>query len=182
MRCRCVLITIVVLFFLSDCSCNRDPVDPQHYWVACVEGPDGRAEPALTNGHEFHFSGQLFDPSQWSCPNTSGSPIWTGSGKPIYSTTGVRPSGAPGQRAAAPAPAAFLRVPMLDLPFPAQRNGSEGTSFPDCDPSQPDILQINHDRATVNRISTCPFRPIATIPVATRPLQSPSHPTDSRHR
>lgn len=60
---------------------------------------------------------------------------------------------------------------MLDLPFPAQRNGSEGTSFQDCDPSQPDILQINHDRATVNRIGTCPFRPIATIPVATRPLQ-----------
>ena len=41
--------------------------------------------------------------------------------------------------------------------FPAERNGSEGTSFQDCDPSQPDILQINHDRASVNRISGLPF-------------------------
>ena len=70
MRYRYVLITIVVVLFLSNCDCNKDPVDPQHYWVVCVKG-DSSFEPALTNGHEFHYAGQLFDPSQWSCPDTS---------------------------------------------------------------------------------------------------------------
>lgn len=168
-----VLGLIFVLLFAANCSCQKDPVDPQHYWVICQDSPGGTHQPVLTNGKETRLSGQLFDPTQWSCPDTSNSPIWVGSGKPVYSTNGPKTNsvrGRAGRAALGPGLAAYLPALLLDLPFPALRAGTEATDL-NCDPSQPDVLQVNHDRSTVNRISTCPFRAVATIPVASRPLQ-----------
>lgn len=173
-----VLGLIAVLLFTANCDCQKDPVDPQHYWVVCndlaaglthVTGTGGT--PALTNGKDVQLSGQLFDPTQYSCPDTGGSPIWIGSGKPVYRTSPIKTSGLSLQpRALGPGGGAYLPPPLLDLPFPAQRQSSENTSLM-CDPSQPDVLQVNHDKASVNRLATCPFAPVATIRVATRPLQ-----------
>jgi DNA-binding beta-propeller fold protein YncE len=155
---------LMLVLFMADCQCSRDYIDPQHFWVICSDHL-----PALTNGRDVRYSGPYFDASQYNCPDTSNSPIWIGSGKPIYGTTPVH-SSAVKPRAVTSGLASFLPVPLLDLPFPAQRSGTENTSL-SCDPSQPDVLTVNHDNSSVNRTSTCPFAHVATIHTVSRPLQ-----------
>jgi DNA-binding beta-propeller fold protein YncE len=167
-----VLGLIGVLLFTANCDCDDD-VDPQHYWVVCEKQSDGSNIPVLTNGSSYHYNGQNFNPNQYRCPNTGNSPIWKSS-TATYNTapsstqhsniSGFKP------KALGPGQGAYLPAPILSLPFSAQRSGSESTTL-NCDPSQPDIFQVNHDNASVNRIGTCPFQFKATIPVATRPLQ-----------
>ncbi|HXS94956.1 MAG TPA: YncE family protein [Candidatus Limnocylindrales bacterium] len=163
---------VAMLLFEQGCNCEKDPVDPNHYWVTCMEDAgSGTSEPVLTNGKDTHYAGQLFDPSQYSCPDTSNSPVWTGSGQPIYNTNGQpKPSSLLRPRAAARPPVAFLPSLLLDLPFPALRQDTENTTL-QCSAAQPDILAINHDFASVTRLATCPFFVVAKIPVQTRPLQ-----------
>ncbi len=126
-------------------------MDPQHYWVVCIQNPSlGQSWPVLTNGTEIKYNGQLFNPEDYLCPDTTSSPIWTGSGKPIYSTNGKPKALARNSspKALAPASAAYLAQRLLDLPFPAQRAPNDPTTL-DCDPAQPDIFQVNHDHASV---------------------------------
>ena len=75
-----------------------------------------------------------------------------------------------GRRATSAGTTAYLTQLFLDLPFPAQGPVSQNSN-PNCSSSQPDVLQVNHDNASVNRITTCPMQFVTTIPVAGHPLQ-----------
>lgn len=165
-----VLGLIGVLLFAANCDCDRDPVDPQHYWVVCQDDGSGNNVPVLTNGRDVRYSGQLFDPTQYRCPNTGNSPIWKGSSAPYNINGQPKTNARVNPKALGPGQGAYLPALQLDLPFFAQRSGTEATAL-NCDPSQPDIFQVNHDLASVDRISTCPFKFVASVPVVTRPLQ-----------
>jgi len=170
-----VLGLITVLLFTACDACD----DPNgHYWIYCKKDnnvftpqsfytSDGKPQPEgtiLLNGPT--------DEKNWSCPNTGGSPIWNNSVVTVPpAKLNLLPQTKPdGRRAAGAASAAYLPQPLLDLPFPARNSGAQSTSF-SCGHSQPDVLQVNHDNASVNRITTCPGSVAATIPVVTRPLQ-----------
>lgn len=162
---------IAGLLLIPGCNCQTDPMDNQHFWMTCVQNPGGGYSPVLTNGTRIVTSSTNFRPDQWSCEDTSGSPAWVGSQASADPPTPVHVTGALRPKAAASSGiASFLPALMLDLPFPARRSGNEATDVT-CSPNQPDVLQVNHDNAVVNRIHTCPFQFVASIPVATRPLQ-----------
>jgi YVTN family beta-propeller protein len=159
------LALVGVLALLSDCAgCYEDRPDPDKAWVICVNG-----QPMLTDGKNTISSGTHFDASHYQCPTPTDSPIWTGSVMPVYPLTkpSSRPAGAKTTGALAPP---YLAHTILDLPL-LPLSWSMSTLPLACDPSLPDILQVNHDNALVTRLSTCPFAIAATIPVVTRPLQ-----------
>lgn len=161
-----VLAFISVLVFISDCDCQKKP-NPKKAVVTCMDG-----EPVLTDGvHTLSRSSTSlgFDQSKYDCPKPTGSPIWRGSGKPIYPSATHSPKPME-RRFAGATPRAFLAPTILDLPFLPLSWSSLSDDVP-CDPSFPDVLQVHHTNALVTRFSTCPFRVITTIPVATRPLQ-----------
>ena len=153
-----------VLVLFSNCfDCYENHPNPDHSWVTCVKGV-----PMLTDGKNTSPAGPSFDPKQYQCPMPDGSPIWPGSGKPVY------PIHQPGNQSAGAKATAFsapylahtiLALPLLPLSW------SMSTVPLTCDASSPDVLQVHHDNALVTRFSTCPFAIKTTIPVATRPLQ-----------
>lgn len=108
-------------------------------------------------------------PEDWDCEDTEDSPPWADSLLSIFPYVEIDSLHRPKRLEAAPSTVGYLPRRLLDLPFPAQPSSSY--TPPACDASQPDMMQVNHDNASVNRVSSCPFGPKATIPVATRPLQ-----------
>ncbi len=162
---------VVVSLLAASCTCEDLFLALTGYqWVICVGN-----QPALTDGYKVDYGSANFNPQQWSCPDTNESPIWQDSGAPTYSTQspfGLLSSLArrPGAKATPPTTVGYLPPQLLDLPFPAAPSALDDTS-PACNSAQPDVIQVNHDNASVNRISTCPFQFKATIPVVSRPLQ-----------
>ncbi len=170
-----VLGLITVLLFTACDACD----DPNgHYWIYCKNDngvftpssfytADGKPQPEGV----IALSGPT-DEKNWKCPLTGGSPVWNNSVVTVPSAPlNVLPHLRSDRRkAASSAPAAYLPQPLLDLPFPARNSGAQSTSF-NCSPSQPDVLQVNHDNASVNRITTCRGSVPVTIPVVKRPLQ-----------
>jgi YVTN family beta-propeller protein len=165
-----VALVTVVSMLAASCDCQALFLLYAGYeWVICVGN-----DPVLTDGFSMDYGSSNFTANQWSCPDTNGSPIWQSSGAPVFSTESPFGFAVLGRRrsskAASPASVGYLPRQLLDLPFPAQPSATDQTSAA-CNSSQPDVIQVNHDNASVNRISTCPFQFRATIPVATRPLQ-----------
>jgi len=162
-----VLYTVALagmLMLFSDCfSCYENHPDPDRSWVTCVNGL-----PMLTDGKNTSSTGPNFDPSKYQCPMPTGSPIWPGSGKPVYPIhqPGSRSLGAKASTLSPP----YLAHTILDLPL-LPLSWSMSAVPLTCDASSPDVLQVHHDNALVTRFSTCPFAIKTTIPVMTRPLQ-----------
>ncbi len=161
-----------VAFLVIACDCPCDPPDLGTDVVVCRKDNNGVSMPVLVNskGGSVSSPNSNFAANDWSCPDTKESPIWTNSEGSKYTQGGKSASSSNGARTAAADTAAYLPRAILDLPFSARPSASDNTSVA-CDSSYPDILQVNHDRASVNRISSCGFKMLATIPVATRPLQ-----------
>ena len=86
-----------------------------------------------------------------------------------YTSPGAA-NGSAGSRAAAQTPQAVLRPDVLSLPFSAIPPAA-GSSSANCDPSQPDVLQVGFSINKLTRLATCPFSIRAAIPVAPRPQQ-----------
>lgn len=147
------------------CECDKEDAHPAS-WVACIDGKPTR----------MRYSGDLpvplenasFDASKWDCSHPE-SPAYQNSldsPYPVASPIG----GKSAQRAAGPSAAASYPLPQLrELPFLPSINLPGNTQ--NCDPAAPDVLQTVHTKALVTRASTCPFQIVASIPVATRPLQ-----------
>lgn len=173
-----VLGLIAVLLFAANCTCQQ--TFTKHTWVVCEKGPNGNSPSEFSAyGEDPPNSTPLppiaFNAADWTCPNTTGSPIWAKSLVTIPPPPSpLAPPPEPDRRLGAKATnagsAAYLPQPILDLPFPAQGPASQ-SSPNNCSPSQPDVLQVNHDNASVNRITPCPGSLVATIPVVTHPLQ-----------
>lgn len=113
-----------------------------------------------------------FDPSQYDCGTDPNSPPQPNSSHAVY------PVGTPqGQTSHARTKpysqiqngGSYLAREILDLPF--EPLGQQLSDAGACEASQPDILQVNHNNASVNRIASCPFSLVATIPVVALPLQ-----------
>jgi|SRR5579872_656102 len=119
-----------------------------------------------------HFTpSQNFNSNQSGCPDTTNSPQQPNSNAAIPKPNTQQFLALHSDpKAATPATAAYLPRLLLNLPFPARASAGDSPSYT-CDTFQRDILQVNHDNAAVNRISTCPLAAVATIPVVTRPLQ-----------
>ena len=170
MRIGYVLCPVALLVIACDCPC--EPPDLGTDFVVCRENKNGTSTPVLFNKMgPVSTPNPNFDAKDWSCPKTDKSPIWTNSEGARYHQGGTSPlSSSKGSRAVAADTAPYLPRTILDLPFSARPSASDNTSVA-CDSSYPDILQVNHDRASVNRISSCGFKLLATIPVAAQPLQ-----------
>src|SRR5207249_9262685 len=122
------------------------------------------------NGTKVHVPATPAYIQMTPCPNTTNSPIWGKSQQAVNGTTSVPKSGA-SSRALGPGLAAYLPQVLLALPF-SPRPSATDSSGVTCDPSGPDVIQVDHDNAKVHRLAPCPtFQLKATIPVATRPLQ-----------
>jgi YVTN family beta-propeller protein len=168
------LLFIAVLIFVGACKLEdclpgeSPPAHADNAFVVCLKTGSGTYSPFLSD--EFGpISAQDFHQTDYDC-NHSGSPPQPKSSHPAY-PVGVAPV-----PASARSPridpitgrAAYLARRILDLPLgPLAQISRAGA----CDPSQPDVLQVNHLNAKVVRIGTCPFRTIASIPTVTRPLQ-----------
>ncbi len=156
---------VVVSLLAASCGCEDLFLFITGYqWVICVGN-----QPALTDGYSVNYGSSNFNPQQWSCPDTDESPIWQDSGAPTYSN--LSPYGLlnsldrrPVAKATPPATVVYLPPQLLDLPFPAAPSTLDNTS-PACSSTQPDVIQVNHDNASVNRISTSPFQARSTNPV-----------------
>jgi len=69
-----------------------------------------------------------------------------------------------------------VHLPQRLRDFPFTPFVPPPTTTPACDSTYPDVLQTVHTNAQVTRISTCPFKIVARIPVVSRPLQIRYHP------
>lgn len=154
-------------FALSGCPCTKEEQHPDA-WVACISG-----QPILLqyNGDKVVKAENQpdFNASDWKCEHTN-SPKRKNSNAPdypVYTRNGPLPDARPHAANSNP-PSAFLTQLLLSLPFvpPVTPGAPAG-----CDPSFPDVLQVDHEIALVTRISTCPFAIKSKIPVVSRPLQ-----------
>ena len=159
-------------FVLESCECDETKEDKfPGFWITCIGN-----KPTMMN-----YSGDSpnivtsdpagsFNPSQWDC-STPGSPPQPKPGAPAFKTGS--PSGPGGyarkSHATTPATAAYLPQLLRDLPFVPH---VPPPTSPTCDSTFPDMFQTVHTNALVTRITTCPFKITATIPVVTRPLQA----------
>ncbi|HYL75809.1 MAG TPA: hypothetical protein VEU96_16485 [Bryobacteraceae bacterium] len=85
--------------------------------------------------------------------------------QPVY---GVKDRGAASQLQTGVYPPPTL----LALPFePLRAQTQVSNPLTDCDPSSPDILQVNQTNNTVTRVGTCPVAVKAVISVASRPIE-----------
>jgi len=164
----------------------------------------GKYEPTLVhisyggNGQVSSYTevgAQDFNPSAYSCPpgpscgqgQACGSgviPCATPSvkpGVPVAYTHTIGPAGSSAAKrlqgalsaasSAASSSAAYLPPALLDLPFMPQAAIPPPAT---CSSSSPDVLQTSLDNNLVTRLSTCPFKIAATIPLspsATEPMQ-----------
>ncbi len=178
-----VLSLIGALLFAANCEC----VDAlaTHTFVVCEKNSDGTSSPSEVtstgdgppNSTRVEYGGgPIYHSEEWSCPDTGGSPMWNKSTATVPITQPVIPAKPPEDdmlrhpRAASAGTVGYLPQALLNLPFPALGSANP-QPFPACSSSQPNVIQVNHDNASVNRISTCPFALVATIPVARNPLQ-----------
>jgi YVTN family beta-propeller protein len=168
-----VLGLIGVLLFAANCTCDSFT---QKTWVVCK---NGSAEAVTGYGdnappHSYAIGTYRFTQSEWDCPNTNGSPVWNKSEATVPPVV-VTPPTPPVDdmlrrpRASGGGTVGYLLQPFLNLPFPVV--GPATQTDPACSSTQPNVLQVNHDLALVNRITTCPPAPVASIPVARNPLQ-----------
>jgi DNA-binding beta-propeller fold protein YncE len=162
---------------LAACECDepeegtKEAVFPG-YWVACVGN-----QPVLLSffGNQVVTASEptsIFNPDDWDCthPNSpaykkSSTPAWP-AGTPYGPPP---PSGSARPRVTGSPQAAYLAQRLHTLPFTPYV--PPPGALPACDSTFPDVLQTDHNEALVTRISTCPFKIVATIPVVTRPLQ-----------
>lgn len=158
-------------WFASSCACAIGAFQVHGETILGICVPGGMF---FVGGSGSGFSAipaeQLsLNPQEWSCEDTENSPPWADSllsEVPYFEILGFEQ---PRKTQSSGSTVAYLPQQYLDLPFPAQPSSS--FTLPGCDASQPDMFQVNHDNAAVNRVSTCPLGPKATIAVATRPLQ-----------
>jgi len=177
-----VLSLIGVLLFAANCEC--EDAATQHTFVVCKKNSSGVNTPSEVtstgdgppNSTRIEYSGGVsFNAADWSCPDTTGSPIWIKSQATVPITQPVTPVEPPDgmlrrPRATSAGTVGYLPQALLNLPFPALGSANP-QPFLACSASQPNVIQVNHDNASVNRISTCPFALVATIPVTSNPLQ-----------
>jgi DNA-binding beta-propeller fold protein YncE len=180
-----VLSLIGVLLFAANCECVD--ATTQHTYVVCQKNPNGTYSAssitvpgaAPPNSTDVRVSGSTSfagaTGGSWSCPDTTGSPVWNKSEATVPVTQPVTPVQPPGDmlrrpRATSPGTVGYLPQALLNLPFPALGSANP-QPLAACSSSQPNVIQVNHYSATVNRISTCPLAAVATIPVAANPLQ-----------
>jgi YVTN family beta-propeller protein len=180
-----VLSLIGVLLFAANCEC--EDALTEHTFVVCKKNSNGTNSPSQVtstgdgppNSTRIEYSGGVsFNAADWSCPDTTGSPLWMKSQAAVpevVTTPPAAPEPLPGApqfrpRATGAGTVGYLPQALLNLPFPALGSANP-QPFPACSSSQPNVIQVNHDNASVNRISTCPFALVATIPVARNPLQ-----------
>lgn len=160
------IVGITILLSGDECDCNE--IKLSKAVVTCIDG-----HPVLTDGDtqiDEQDSSKNFNPADYKCPNTSGSPIWQGStAKAPFPLRGSAPSTVPGKiRAATGGTVAYVPVDTLDLPFSPR---VPAIALSACDATFPDILQVNHDNNVLARVATCPFALKKSIRVASRPLQ-----------
>src|SRR5579883_987018 len=175
-----VLGLIGVLLFAANCKCDKDDAPEQKTVMSLPCLPTQAYVPGmpptvitLSNGTKVTFPGTPGHvvTVKVPCPNTTNSNIWAKSQHPVYGSGATSKSKAHlAGRASSSGPAAYLPQVLLDLPFSAQSSASDVPPS-NCDPAQPDVIAVDHDNAMVDRFGTCPFQMVATIPVATRPLQ-----------
>lgn len=153
----------LALITLYGCDCQDDP-DEALYFVVCIAG-----QPTLWDALDLVVTGILT--GDWDCEDTSDSPPWPNSMQAVNSGSQTQANAKRlGPRAAGGSSTAYLPHALLDLPFLARPSSTDNVNRP-CNASQPDVIQVNHDNAAVDRISTCPFQAKVAIPVVTRPLQ-----------
>ena len=154
-----------------------------HYWVTCLD--NHAVLMGTSNGSNSLISSMRngdFKPADWDCSHpddlagaascsankSSAFPHYKGSGAAPYPSGAPKAQGQPPSPRATIAGAPYLRQQFQALPFlPVIPNPALAA----CDSSYPDVLQTVNTQAKVTRISTCPFKIVATIPVADRPLQ-----------
>jgi YVTN family beta-propeller protein len=171
MRIVYLLLFVGILVFVTACS----DCEVAHYdngFVVCQNNVFGKSVPIFmantTTGPVRPTQTPTdFNSDEYDCSH-EGSPAQPKSAKPIYPN--LPPLPGPGLRPKpnASSPMSYLRSQVLALPFVAFESNN---TPPPCDPSSPDVLQVNHPNAKVTRLSTCPFSIKATIPVVSRPLQ-----------
>jgi YVTN family beta-propeller protein len=179
-----VLSLIGVLLFAANCEVDSGNL---HTYVVCRKDKTGSSYPTTiqTRGAAPPNSTNVLESGattilsatggEWSCPDTTGSPVWNKSVAMVPETQPATPVQPVNDmlrrpRATGTGTVGYLQQAFLNLPFSAQGSANP-QPFPACSSSQPDVIQVNHDNASVNRISTCPFALVATIPVASNPLQ-----------
>ena len=194
-----LLTGVVAAVILVGCNKNNEielpgqAITPSNAWVHCGVDADSegnlvhkpwlvtaaiggsQSQYTLVRTAQSQVSGYQFNPSDYDCDTDPNSPSWQGSGKPIWPTS--KPAGASAlqrfgaaPKAAAPSSVSYLPELLLDLLFPAQPSPSDYGNL-NCSSSQPDVMWVNHNNGFVNRISTCPFQPVARISVTANPLQ-----------
>lgn len=170
---------IFTLLFAANCDCDKKDPDPAQHTVTTIPCMMSTiympGTPAYDisgpNGIKFHFPGTPGYFVTFPCPDTKSSPVWPKSQQPIYTPAATKSSARPfSSRAFGAGLAAYLPTVLLDLPFSPLRSASD-TPPTGCDPSQPDVIQVDHDNAAVARIATCLFQAKTTIRVVSRPLQ-----------
>jgi hypothetical protein len=180
-----VLSLIGVLLFAANCECVD--ASTEHTYVVCQKNANGTSSAtsitvpgsAPPNSTDVRVSGSVTflgstASGSWTCPNTSGSPQWNKSQAPVPPTQPVTPTEPANDmlrpRTTSSGTVGYLPQAFLNLPFPALGSANP-QPLAACSSSQPDVIQVNHDNATVNRITTCPLAAVTTIPVASNPLQ-----------
>lgn len=163
-----------VLLACAACDCDCDPPDLGSQYVVCSDDPSGSKAVVYSSKTGMPVSPSDVSPnftaSDWKCPQPKDSPIWTDSMGQEHSVSSGPKANSANRTAASTSSPRYLPQILLDLPFPA-RQGNGPNYSPACDSSWPTLFQVNHERATVNRISSCGFKTIAAIPVVSRPLQ-----------
>jgi hypothetical protein len=157
-------------FVLESCDCDQSKEDEfPGFWVACIDN-----KPALMtyNGDSPALvttdPAGNFNPANWDCKHPN-SPHYKKSEAPAFpSAPPSGPAGSTRKPHVASSKVAYLPRQLRVLPFVPNVPPSPAQV---CDASFPDVLQTVHTNAMVTRISTCPFKITATIPVVTRPLQ-----------
>jgi YVTN family beta-propeller protein len=195
------VVALLTGFNSANCGPAQAPTGPvfQDGKVTCTyNSQTGKSTPTLvlvesgSNGQPDIYTevgAEDFNPSAYSCPPgpTCGPGQTCGSGvvpcatpTPKNDTPVYPPLKLPGSKAAkrfqgavsaASSAAAYLPPALLNLPFMPQAAISPPTT---CSSSSPDVLQTSLDNNLVTRLSTCPFKIAATIPLspsATEPMQ-----------
>src|SRR5579863_8799370 len=167
------LLFIGILVFVGACNCVCTYDNP--FGFAWVECEDGQAVEYFS--YPFPATAVPLSSSDWYCPPDPNSPPRPNSqaafdsvafGDDARMPTGHSHAGTKLPPRATSVSYPYLAHPILALPFTVLLNSPIQQP---CDPTSPDVFQVNYQYSQVNRISTCPIQVKAGIPVASAPLQ-----------